>query len=81
MPGKKDARAFGKPYIFSLLYFFSEHIACQLNTIKRSAVNSIYYLVDDFIGIIRNPFKIEKFRILCWNFSNFVSSQKYFLND
>jgi len=82
MPGKKDARAPGKPnLIFSFSYLLSEHIACQLTTIKISLVNSIYYPIYDWIGIIHNPQKIEKFRIQCWNFSNFVPSQKYFLND
>jgi|GEM_PF-954960 len=82
MPGKKDARAPGKPnYIFLFSYLFSKHIACQLNTIKRSSVNSIHYRIDDGIGIIHNPRKIEKFRNKCWNFSNFVPSQQYLLND
>jgi len=91
MPGKKDARAPGKPFskytrncAFSrngALIYSSKHIACHSNTIKISSVNSNYYRVDDLISIIRNPCEIEKFRIQGWNFSNFFPGQKYFLND
>ena len=81
MPGKKDARASGKPYIFSFLYFFSEHIACQPTTIKKSDLNSINYRINDLMDIICNPGKIEKFRIQYLNFSNFAPNQKYFLEN
>ena len=60
--------------------YIPEHNAYQPTIIDRKSVNSNSYRIGNQIVIILNPYKIEKFRIQCWNFSNFPSSQKYFLD-
>lgn len=60
------------------IFYFIEHIACQLNLIKIYVVNSVFYRDDDLVIKILKPSKIEKFRTQFWNSSNFFLAEKCF---